>query len=125
MSIIGDGIDLLRLVNKAQNADLYKQLGEWIDKVGELQKQTDELKAERDALKEKLRVKATLERVNGHLYIQSDDEEICSRCAEVDHLPVHLITVHSARPPYQSASCPSCKTTYMSGRPIFRSELKR
>jgi hypothetical protein len=43
VGVIGEGVDLLKLVDKGVNADLYKQLGEWIDKVGNLQREVEEL----------------------------------------------------------------------------------
>ncbi len=81
MGVISEGVDILKLVNKAQNADLYKQLGEWIDKVIELQKENEELRVERNQLREQVRFKAVLERINGHTFVQGGDEEICPSCA--------------------------------------------
>jgi hypothetical protein len=45
VGVIGEGVDLVELVDKGVNADLYKQLGEWIDidKVGNLQREVEEL----------------------------------------------------------------------------------
>jgi hypothetical protein len=108
MGLIGEGWDILKLVNKAQNAELYKELGEWIDKVVELQKQNEELTSQRNQLREQVRFKGVLERINGHIFIQGDDEEICPRCAEVDMRPVHLLRLHSQRPPFVKATCPAC-----------------
>jgi hypothetical protein len=109
MSLIGDGIDLLKLVDKGRNADLYKQLGEWIDKVAELQKQNAALEAERAQLAEKLKFKGRLQRIAGHTFVDGDDEEICSRCAEVDQRAVHL-TVIIVDSRGKIAACPQCKT---------------
>jgi len=38
---ISEGVDLLNLLDKAKNADLYKKLGEWIEKVQSLQMAVD------------------------------------------------------------------------------------
>ena len=43
MGVIGEGVDLLKLVDEGVNADLYKQIGEWIDKVENLQREVEEL----------------------------------------------------------------------------------
>ena len=83
MSLIGEGMELLGLFDKAKNADLYKQLGDWIDKVRVLQIENEHLLTERKELKEQLRFKGVLERINGHTFVQGDDEEICPSCAAV------------------------------------------
>lgn len=125
MGLIGEGVDILKLVNKAQNADLYKQLGEWIDKVLDLQRQNEELTAERNQLREQVRFKGVLERVAGHTFVQGDDEEICPRCAEVKAIPVHLIPQHSKLLPFQKAACPECKIEFHHSVPMKRTELLR
>jgi hypothetical protein len=109
MGVISEGVDLLKLVNKAQNADLYKELGEWIDKVTELQKENEELRTERNQLREQVRFKAVLERVNGHTFVQGDNEEICPSCAAVESRLVYLQRLPSKRPPGVKATCPACK----------------
>jgi hypothetical protein len=120
MGLISEGVDLLKLANKVQNADLYKQLGEWIDKVTELQKQNDELKTECNQLREQIRFKSILERNDGHTFIQGDDEEICPSCAAVSMRAVHLEPMHNPKPPYQKATCPACKTAYLHSVPVKR-----
>ena len=123
MSLIGDGLELLGLLDKARNADLYKQLGDWIDKVRVLQIENDRLITEQKELKEQLRFKAKLERIDGHTFIQGDDEEICPSCAAVNHRAVHLEPMHVQRPPYQRAICPACKTEYLHVQPVKRKKL--
>ncbi len=123
MGIIGEGIDLLKLVDKGRNADLYKQLGEWIDKVTELQKANELLSGENVKLREQLRFKGAVTRIAGRSYVDGDDEEICSRCAEVDHVPVHLLDmVIDDRG--RRATCPHCKTPRGNGRPTRRQEAE-
>lgn len=109
MGLVSEGVDLLRLANKVQNADLYRELANWIDKVSELQKENEQLKAERDQCKEQLRFKGTLERINGHTFVQGDDEEICGRCAEVDMRLVHLMPRVPQKTGWPVAACPNVK----------------
>ena len=120
MSLIGDGLELLGLIDKARNADLYKQLGDWIDKVRILQIENDRLLTEQRELKEQLRFKGVLERINGHTFVQGDDEEICPRCAESELKPVHLVPMHSKHAPFQKAACPDCKIEYFHNIPYNR-----
>ena len=124
MSLIGEGLDILKLVDKARNADLYKQIGEWIDKVQELQRQNDELTTERNRLCEQARFKGVLERIKGHTFVQGDDEEICPLCAEDRSVPIHLIPHHSRLPPGQKAFCPKCNTEFLHNRPYTRQMLQ-
>ena len=123
MGIISEGVDLLKLVNKAQNVDLYIQLGNWIDKVADLQQEKEQLKTERDDLREKLRVKAALERIKGHVFIEGDDEEICPRCAEVDLRIVHLMSITPQKGGWPKATGPHCKTPTLNARPATRQVL--
>jgi hypothetical protein len=120
MSIIGDGLELLGLIDKARNADLYKQLGDWIDKVRILQIENDRLLTEQKELREQRRFKGVLERVDGHTFVQGDSEEICPRCAEADSKPLHLIPVHSKHAPFQKAGCPDCKLEMSHNIPYAR-----
>jgi hypothetical protein len=120
MSLIGEGMEIMGLINKAQNVEVYKQLGDWIEKVLALQRQVDELSRERNDLKEQVRFKGVLERVNGHTFVQGDDEEICPRCAEVDSKAVHLVSVHSKIMPGQKAGCPNCKLVMIHNLPKKR-----
>jgi hypothetical protein len=121
MGIISEGVDLLKLANKAQNADLYKQLGEWIDKVNELQKQNEELTAERNQLREQVRFKGVVERINGYTFAQGDDEEICPRCAEVDRRAIHLMVLRIA-PGATRLACPACNIQTHRHVPVKRDQ---
>ena len=124
MSIIGEGLEILGLIDKAKNADVYRQLGDYIDKVREQQIENDRLQAEVRDLKEKLRFKGTLERLKGHTFAQGDDEELCPRCAEADFTPIHLIPQHSKLPPFQKAYCPKCRIEFMHNLPYTRQMLQ-
>jgi hypothetical protein len=116
-------LELLGLLDKARNADLYKQLGDWIDKVRILQVENDRLLTEQKELKEQLRFKGALERIDGHTFLQGDDEEICPSCAAVSNRPVHLEPMRTPSAPFQRATCPACKTEYMHVKPVKRSNL--
>jgi hypothetical protein len=120
MSLIGEGMEILNLINKAQNAELYKQIGEWIDKVEKLQLRVDQLSDENKVLKEEVRFKGILERINGHTFLQGDDDEICPGCAEANSKPIHLIPHHSKHAPFQKAWCPKCQTEFQHNVPYSR-----
>src|SRR5580704_12819823 len=112
MSVIGEGLEILGLIDKAKNADVYRQLGDYIEKIREQQIENDKLHTEVLDLKEQLKFKGVLERINGHVFIQGDDDEICPGCAESDLKPIHLIPHHSKHAPFQKAWCPKCQTEF-------------
>ena len=120
MGLVSEGVDLLKLANKVQNVDLYKQLAEWVDKVTELQKENETLREERDKLSGQLRFKGALERINGHVFVEDDDDEICPRCAESELVPIHLLPHHSKHAPFQKAWCPKCQTEFHHNVPYSR-----
>jgi hypothetical protein len=107
MSIIGDGLEILGLIDKAKNADVYRQLGDYIDKIREQQLENDRLQTEVRDLKEKLRFKGTIQRINGHVFVDDDEDEVCPRCAEIDRVPVHLMLLRIERGPTR-LGCPQC-----------------
>jgi hypothetical protein len=83
MSLLSEGIELLGAVNKAANADLYAKLGKYIDEVHELYSERDKLQAENRELRDKLRFKGSMIRLGRMVYVDGDDEPLCSRCADV------------------------------------------
>jgi hypothetical protein len=108
MSIIGDGLEILSLIDKAKNADVYRQLGDYIDKIREQQIENDRLHEQVRDLREQLRFRGTVERVHGHVFVQGDDDEICPRCAEVDMRPIHFVSQFT-KDNGLHAGCPQCK----------------
>ncbi len=124
MSVIGDGFDLLKLVDKGVNAELYKQLGDWIDKVASLQKQVEALTAKNLQLEEQLRFKGAFQRIAGHTFADGDDEEICDRCAQVDFRPVRLMEMNIDGQG-KRAACPQCRTARAGFGPISRKQAER
>jgi hypothetical protein len=109
MSFINEGLEILNLVDKAKNAKLYKELGEWVTKVDDLEKMKDALGKRVVELTEQLRFKGKVQRIAGHTFVEGDNEEVCSRCASIDHTPVYLIDM-DADGRGKKATCPQCKT---------------
>jgi hypothetical protein len=108
MVSIGDGVELLKLANKAANADLYIKLAKWVDEVQELKAKVEKLEETNKDLREQLRFKGEFLRISGWVFIDGDDEPLCSRCSGIDHKPVHLLR---QRKPETGdiAFCPQCK----------------
>jgi len=124
MSIIGEGLEILGLIDKAKNADIYGQLGDYIDKIRAQQIENDQLHTEIRDLKERLRFKGTIERVNGHVFVQGDNEEVCPRCAEVDMRPIHFVSLFVKENGLR-AGCPQCKLYTHYRYPVGRDNAMR
>jgi hypothetical protein len=123
MGLISEGVDLLNLVDKARNADLYKELGEWIEKVRELQRRNGVLESELTDLKAKVSFIGRIERISGHTFVEGDEEEICSRCAEVDRRAVHFVPgMVDGRGKW--SVCPECKAPARGWKRATRQSLQ-
>lgn len=119
MSVIGEGIELLNLVDKAKNADLYKQLGEYITKTEQLQKDKDGLALKVLELSDQLRFKGKVEYIAECAFVEGVDQEICPTCADTEHKPVRLQDMNIDGKGMK-ATCPKCKTTMGNRRPMTR-----
>mgnify|MGYP005815179655 CR=1 FL=1 len=52
MGLFTEGFGMLKLVDKGANAALYRQLGEWIERVHELERNVELLQEENQQIKE-------------------------------------------------------------------------
>lgn len=121
MSVIGEGLQILDIVDKAKNADLYKQLGDWISKVEQLQTDKDALAVKILDLSDQLRFKGKVEYIAGATFAEGLDQEICPGCADVEHKPVRMQDMNiDGRG--MKATCPKCKTTIGNRPPITRQQ---
>ena len=144
LALVNGAIDAARkavgLAQSLNNNDLKLQVGDVLDSIldlklrvldldeerrtlkADLQKENDKYERQIAELQEQLRFKGTVYRHAGHTFVEGDDEEICSRCAEVDRRSVHLMTMNlngkGLRP-----TCPECKTARHGLNPAKRSQL--
>jgi len=121
MGIIGEGVEIMKLVNIGANADLYGKLAKFIEEAQELNAKVEKLEEANRELREQLRFKGTIVRIAGYAYVEGDDEPICSRCADVDNRPVH-VTIQRHEKMGLLAMCPQCKS--QSRRYVLRSKLE-
>lgn len=110
MSVIGDGVEILKLVNKGANADLYEKLGKFIELANDLQARVEELKETNRALTEKLRLKDGLYRIRDVLFMQGDPYPLCTKCYEVEKKLIHLRLPGDRS--YGVPRCPHCNVYY-------------
>jgi hypothetical protein len=124
MGVISEGVGLLNLVDKAKNADLYKQLGDYITKVEQLQKDKDALVAKILDLSDQLRFKGKVEYIAEGAFVEGVDQEICPTCADTEHKPVRLQDMNNDGRGMK-ATCPKCKTTIGNRRPMTRQQAEK
>lgn len=84
-----------------------------------LKQENSLLVADNAQLREKLRIKGATHRINGHVYIDGDDAEMCSNCLAVESLAVPLQDMNLDRTG-RKATCPHCKMPRGNGPPIPR-----
>jgi hypothetical protein len=122
--VINEGLALLNVVDKAKNADLYKQLGDYITTVQQLQKDKDALAAKVLDLSDQLRFKDKVQYIAGSTFVEGLDQEICPACADIEHKPVRLQD-RNLDGRGMKATCPKCKTTLGSRPPITRQQAEQ
>jgi len=125
MGAISDGLELLEVMRKSLSAAQYKEIGDLITEVRHVQKERDALAGRVLDLSEQLRFKGRVEYIAGHTFVEGRDEEICSRCADVDNRPVRLLDMNT-NGRGMKATCPECKTAIgVISRPITRKQAEQ
>lgn len=122
MGMLSEGIEILGLIDKVKNSDLYRQLGTYIDKVREQQIENDHLHAEVRDLREQLRFKGSLERIKGHVFTEGDEEELCPHCAEAERRPIHLMRLRNDKGQTR-LGCPKCGLISALNYPVTRATV--
>ncbi len=107
--MIGEGLELMKLANIGANADIHEKLGKFVEKAQDLQAKVEALEEQNKELREQLRFRGIVERINGCSYVVGEQEPICPRCAEVDRRPVHFVTTRHEKMGHLVV-CPQCKT---------------
>lgn len=114
MGIIGEGKDLLNLINKGVNRELYEKLSEYLDKVmslqlerGELQESLRAAKSRVAELEELVRFKGKLTRVHHSLKVAGENRFICILHWEKENQAISLLDYGDFR-----WYCPACKAIY-------------
>ena len=124
MSVIGEGIELLNLVDKAENVELYTRLGEYVKKVEDLQKDKDAYAAKILDLADQLRFKGKVQYIAEATFVEGSDQEICPACADIEHKPIRLQDMNlDGRG--MKATCPKCKTAMGNRPPITRQQAEK
>jgi hypothetical protein len=87
--------------------------------VASLKRENETLSSENASLREQLRFRAVITRINGHTYIDGDDAEMCANCLAVRSMAVPLQDMNLDRQG-RKATCPNCKMPRGNGPPIPR-----
>ena len=93
-------------------------------KMAALQQDNTALVAENAQLREQLRLRETIKRINQHTYIDGDDAEMCARCLAAQSLAIPLQDMNlDGRG--MKATCPQCKMPRGNGPPIPKSRSEQ
>ena len=109
MSIISSGKEIIDLIQKAGDMDLYRKM---VDLQGELVKLAGtnvELSKKNADLEKQLALKQTMEWSGDYYWIKDDPTPFCPRCFDHDHKAIHLAHTREMRKPW---ACPHCKSVF-------------
>jgi hypothetical protein len=124
MGVLNDGLELLEVMRKGLSAAQDKEIGDLITEIRHVQTERDSLAVRVLDLSEQLRFKGRVEYIAGATFVEGFDQEICPRCADVEHKPVRLqdMTVDGRG---MKATCPQCKTAIGNRSPITRQQAEK
>jgi hypothetical protein len=108
MGIVGDGLEIMKLLNMGANADVHEKLGKFIDRANDLQAKVEQLEQTNKELTEKLRIKDGLYQIWGVLFMEGDPYPLCSKCYEVEKKLVHVELPEDRD--YANPRCQNCST---------------
>lgn len=116
MTIISDIQAIGKILQKADNIELYEKLLTIQEKALDIMKENESLRNENSELKEKLRIKGSL-RFGKNMYYKVDEKEnkkdgpFCSSCWDKEN---KLIRVHKTDGSHFASIywCPVCKTNF-------------
>jgi hypothetical protein len=109
--------DVLSIVDKAANHDLYIKLVDLTDRIVALSDENNQLKDEKKSLSDLLKLRAEVMYEHPFCFVGEDSVPHCSRCWEADQITVHLYGPHHLKgSPGTGMSCPKCKNEISLGQ---------
>ena len=116
-----DGIkDVAKVLQKADNVDLYKQLLDLGAQALELQNEAGKLQTENTSLKKELEIKDDIVRYEEYLFVtrESDEAKIkyCSRCWDAERKLIQVDCYYDAG----RFKCPHCETAAVYDQQKYR-----
>jgi hypothetical protein len=112
MGIIENSKEIVSLVQKLGDAELYKRILALEGEIIELTKENRELLERLAALTRSQDVINTLH-FDSPFYVNTDGSELyCAKCIEVEKKPIHVVATGQLEMRRRVYFCPECKTKY-------------
>ena len=122
MNIIDNIKSVAKIIQKADNIELYQKILDVQAEALEVVEENNKLREENGKLKEKLEIKKKLKYKDNAYWIESTDkkegekdEPFCSRCWDVDK---NLVRLHPCGNP-AFYNCPNCKSGSIKVKPAL------
>ncbi len=109
MSIISDAKEIVKLVRKLDDVELYRKILKLEEEIIEITRKNNDLQQKIDELKKIIETETSLEFRPPFYYRAGDDIPLCPKCWEVDKKIIHLVNVRTAFNPLR---CQSCRSRY-------------
>ncbi len=110
MSIIDDVQEIVELVDKSRQVELYKKIVALELKILELERERRKAEALTNDLQEKLQFRQTLAFQNSVYYVEGDTIPYCPNCWEGAQKAIHLTVIRSSED--GRVYCQICKANY-------------
>lgn len=106
MSILSNAKDVVEIVKKLGDIELYRKIVELEGDIVELTREKRALEEENQQLKRSLEFSKNLVFKRGFYYAEGDPRPFCPRCWEVDRIAVHMTAMDvDGEDYYRCANC--------------------
>jgi hypothetical protein len=105
--VLSNAKEIVELVHKAGNLDLYRRLVELQEEIVELAQQKTEVEGKFAAAKRELDLRKSLEFKTPFYFLSTDSIPFCPRCWENNSKPIHLLILPGGQD-FQKATSTFC-----------------
>jgi len=118
MSIISDVKDVVSLVKKLDDQELYQKILDLQSQILELSSEIIELKNRNTGLTEKLNIKENMDWQPPFYFKQGDSMPYCQLCFDSENQTIHLVYSHLADKKGYVWDCPKCQNKFITEEKI-------
>ena len=117
MSIIDNAKEVVEIIRKLDNRDLYRKILDLQGEIIDLTHENRSLAEKNRDLKEKLSLSKRMTFKKPFYYQKDDPVPFCPRCWEAKELPIHLIEFDRPDAETTVYKCPNCDKRYRDKHP--------
>lgn len=118
MSIISDAKDVVSLIKKLDDQELYQKILDLQSQILELSSEIIELKNRNTELTEKLNIKENMNWQPPFYFKQGDSMPYCQLCFDSENQTIHLVYSHQSAQRDYVWNCPKCSNKYITNEKI-------